>query len=422
MKSRKVRFLSVVISVLLLTAFAGASAQGAREVEDDRSQVRVLVWSRAHNNIMVPNRIKEDFEALNPEYELIFETAEFDNLDQQIILAHRTNRDYDVMQVNHSSVKQFVSGGVLAPLDSFLEESTIDLSTYQQAAVAVGQVDGVQYAVPYDPDCRILAYNTSLLSELGFDPPKTTDDMLEIARAGYEQGYYAMAGQLSKTMFPIYDLGGFMLSFGAQVYDEIDGKYTATLNTPEALDFMEWAVEMYKYMPKDANIDDTLARSMFAQGRVLMMWWTPSQIRSVIPQFQNREDVDFSMMPKGPTGISGSAMGGWMFGVGSGASNMEGAQKFMEFVNTPQTIAKIASGLPADIRSFDYPPFNVPEYDMFREQLATSSYPVPLTSVFPRVADVWHRHFSEAMMGVISPAEALERGQVDVQTVLDTIN
>jgi ABC-type glycerol-3-phosphate transport system substrate-binding protein len=400
-------------------------AQGAKEATikpTEPSIIRVLVWSSSLKSSLIPNNIEADFEAKNPGYDVIFETAEFDNLDKQVILSHATGKDYDIIQANHSSVSQFVSGGVLAPLDAYLKNTTIDLSSYQKAALEVGRVNGKTYAIPYDPDCRILAYNARLLKELGFNPPQTTDEMLAIARAGYEKGYYAMAGQLSKTMFSIYDLGGFMLSYGAKVYDQKNGKYVATLNTPEALSYMKWAIEMYRYMPKDTNIDDTLARSMFAQGKVLMMWWTPSQIKSVIPQFKNRDDLAFSKMPKGPTGISGSAMGGYMFSIGSGAPNKTGAWKFMEYVNTPENQAKIARGLPADIKSFNYAPYNIPEYDMFREQFETSSYPVPLTSVFPRVAEVWSRWYSQALLGVISAEEALLKGQAEVQSVLDTIN
>ena len=52
-----------------------------------------------------------------------------------------------------------------------------------------------------------------ILEECGMTPDQitTTDGVMEFARKAYEKGYYAMAGQVSKNVFCIYDLGGFML-------------------------------------------------------------------------------------------------------------------------------------------------------------------------------------------------------------------
>ncbi|HPZ15034.1 MAG TPA: sugar ABC transporter substrate-binding protein [Sphaerochaeta sp.] len=418
---RKTLLALLLIGVLCSVTVFAAGTSEAKSAAKPR-EVRILLWDSTYNQKFEPQNIKADFEAQYPDYQLVIDRIEYDSLDKQILLAHATGKDYDVIQVNHSSVSQFVAGGVLLPLDSYLASSAIDLSTYAPAAVDVGKIKGVTYGIPFDPDCRILAYNRRILDELGFAPPKTTADMLEIAKAAYAKDYYAMAGQVSKSMFCIYDLGGFMLSYDTQVYKEVNGKYVSQLNTPEALQFVKWAVEMFKYMPKDTNISDTLARSMFAQGKVVMLWWTPSQINSVIPQFANRDELEFSEIPIGPTGAHGSAMGGYLWGIGSGAKNKDGAWAFMEYANTPKVQAMLARGLPADTRAFDYPPFNIPEYNMFRKQLETSKYPVPLTEVFPRVAEVWNRRFSEALLGVISAEEACRLGHAEVQAVLDTIN
>ncbi len=418
---KKLLVILLVLGIITPLALFSAGVSEPKKPEKVR-EVRILLWDSTYNQKFEPYNIKADFEANNPEYELVIERVDFDNLDKQILLAHATGKDYDVIQVNHSSVSQFVAGNVLLPLDSYLTNTAIDFSTYAPAAVDVGKVKGVTYGLPFDPDCRILAYNATILKELGLEPPKTTADMLKIAEVAYSKGYYAMAGQLSKSMFCIYDLGGFMLSYDTQVYSEVDGKYVSQLNTPEALEFVEWAVKMFQYMPKDTNISDTLARSMFAQGKLVMLWWTPSQIASVIPQFPNRADLEFSEIPVGPTGVHGSAMGGYLWGVGSGAKNKDGAWAWMEYANTPRVQALLARGLPADTKAFDYPPFNISDYDMFRKQLETSRYPVPLNEVFPRVAEVWNRRFSEALLGVLTPREACELGHKEVQAVLDAIN
>jgi len=407
---------SLVFSTMLFAS--GAQEKGSQK----KSEIRVMIWSSSYDEKIGPYKVEEEFEAKYPQYDVVFDKIDYDSLDKQTWLEHTTGNDYDVIMVNHSSLPSFVKGGVLAPFDAYLADGTVDLSYYSQKAVKAGTINGQLYGIPFDPDCRILAFNTKILKEIGEEPPKTTDDVMNIARKAYAKGYYAMAGALNRETFCVYDLGGFMLCWGIQVYEEKDGKYTSMLNTPEALDYMKWAQEMYRYMPKDANMDNTLARSMFAQGKVAMMWWTPSQIKSVIPKFANREDLDFHTMPIGPTGATGSGMGGYMWGMGAGAKNPDGAWAFISYALQPEEQGKIARGLPADSRAFDYTPYNIPDYDVFRQQLPKSEYPCPLTPVLPKVFETWNRTYSECLMGLITPEQACAKGHKEVQAVLDTIN
>ncbi len=413
--------------LVLLVAMLACSvlfAQGASEgaaAPAKKSTVRIMVWTSSMDEKLGPNNIEAKFEEAYPQYDLEFETIEYDQLDAQTLLAHKTGNDYDVIMVNHSSLPMFVAGDVVAPVDDVVAK--LDMKYYSEKAVNASKFNGHWYGIPFDPDCRILAYNQKLIKELGFEPPKTTDDVLKIAKAGFEKGYYAMAGGLNRTTFCVYDLGGFMLCWGIQVYkvDE-NGKYVCQLNTPEAIDYMHWAQEMYACMPHDGNLDNSTARSWFAQGKVLMLWWTPSQIKSVLPKFANREDCAFAEMPLGPSGVNGSAMGGYMWSIGSGAQNPEGAKAFLEWALQPEQQGQICRGLPADSRAYQYAPYNIPEYDMFREQIAKAEYPVALTSVLTKVFDTWSRPYARCLLGEITPEEACEIGYKEVQALLDTIN
>lgn len=412
----------LTVLVVLLVAVSFTFAQGAKEASPaEKTKVRVMVWTSSYDQKLAPNDIEAKFEAAYPQYDLEFDQVEYDSLDSQTLLSHNTGNDYDVIMVNHSSLPMFVAGNVVAPLDDVVAD--LDMQYYSKKAVDASKFGDHWYGIPFDPDCRILAYNQKLIKELGFDAPKTTDDVLAIAKAGFEKGYYAMAGGLNRSTFCIYDLGGFMLCWGINVYtQDANGKYVCQLNTPEAVDYMTWAQQMYACMPHDGNLDNSTARSWFAQGKVLMLWWTPSQIASVLPKFENREDCAFAEMPLGPTGVNGSAMGGYMWSIGSGAANPDGAKAFIRWALQPEMQGQICRGLPSDSRAYDYAPYNVPEYDMFREQIAKAEYPVALTSVLPQVFDTWNRTYARCMMGELTPAEACEIGYKEVQAVLDTIN
>ncbi len=406
-------------------AAPAASAEApAASGEVARTPMTLYTWSSSAK-VLDANGVIEDFESKYP-YDGEVITAEYDDLENTVIMMHNTGEAPDVIQVNNSSVATFVDAGMLMNLDEWLAGSSVNLETYAPAAVEVGYVDGSCYAIPYDADCRILAYNKVILEECGMTPDQitTTDGVMEFARKANEKGYYAMAGQVSKNVFCIYDLGGFMLCWGVRLYekDEASGKYLSQVKFPEVKEYLEWAVEMYEYMPKDTNIDDTLARSMFAQGKVAMLWWTPSQVKSVLPQFANPDDVGFLPMPTAPNGKSGSAMGGYLFGVSSQAKNVDGALAWMEYVNTPENQAKVTRGLPADRAAFDYEPYNKPVYEPFKIQYETACFPVPLTPIYTEVAETWNVFYGQALLKDITIDEAIEKGDAAVQAKLDTLN
>lgn len=401
----------------------GSSAAPAPEPTAERTPLTMYMWSSSAK-ILENSGCIEDFESKYP-YDIEIIPAEYDDLESTALMMHTTGQDPDVQQVNNSSVAAFVEAGMLADLDPWLAETKLDLSTYAQAAVDVGVIDGKHYALPYDVDCRILAYNKTILEECGMKPEDlaTTDGVLAFGKAANEKGYYAMAGQVSKNVFCIYDLGGFMLCWGVRLYEQDDsGKYVSQLTKPEVKEYLNWAVEMYEYMPKDTNIDDTMARSMFAEGKVAMLWWTPSQVASVLPKFANPDDVGFRTLPTAPNGKSGSAMGGYLFAVSENAKNKDGAYAWMEYLNTPENMAKITRGLPADTRSFEFDPYNKPVYDAFKEQYKTACFPVPLTPIYTEVAETWNTFYGQALMKDITVDDAIAKGDAAVQAKLDTLN
>lgn len=365
-------------------------------------------------------KVKENFEKLHPNINIAFDIVEYADLDQKILIAHGTNDDYDIIQTNHSSVPQFVIAGILEPLDSYINAAGIDFSTYQSEAVKIGQMKGIQYAIPYEPDCRIFAYNKKILKDAGVQPPTTMAEVLKVAKAVSKKGYYAMAGSYSKMWFPIYDIGCWMLGNGGHVY-VLDGeKYKATINTPEVLEYVKWCKEMFHYMPKDPNMDDSSVRNMFIEGKIAMYWWGPWEVNMIEPKM-DMKNVGFSIMPKGKL-KSGSSMGGWMFGIGSGAKNKEAAMKFVEYMLRPENMAVVTGALPADRRALKYPPFNSKKYEIFNEQLKTAEYPAPPTPVYPQIAEVFNKYFNQAMIGKITPEQACENSNIEAQKYLDALN
>lgn len=428
------KIISLALVLILIFSLVACTSQEKKpeetptdnpsEVEStDKTHVRYIILRDTLENFVIKNGLDKKFQEQHPEIELEFVPVEYTELDNQILMAHMAGTDFDVIQVDNLSLSQFVSGDILYGLNSFVESSEIDFSFYPSAAIEMATISDELYAVPYDPDCRVFAYNKKIFEELKLDPPETLEDMLAVAPAIREAGYYVMAGEYSRSTYPVYDVGCFMLSEGAHIYERNDeGKYVSTINTPEMESFLTWMQEMYQYMLKDINTDDNTVRALMAEGKVAMYWWGPWEYSLISDTMENPEDIVLSLMPTGKA-KSGSTMGGYMFGIGSGTKNPEAAQTVLSFFLEPENMAQICAGLPADSRAYEFPPYNDAEkYAIFNEQLKSAEYPVPPTSVFAQVAESFNTSFMDCLTGKLTPKEACEAAHVEVQKYLDEVN
>lgn len=428
------KIISLALAVILIFALAACAGtnDGPDKQPDDnvtnvdgpeKTHVRYIILRDTLENFVIKNGLDKKFEKAHPEIELEFVPVEYTELDNQILMAHMAGTDFDIIQVDNLSLSQFVSGDILLGLNSFVDSSKIDFSYYPSAAIEMATISDELYAVPYDPDCRVFAYNKKIFEELKLDPPKTLEDMLAAAPVIREAGYYAMAGEYSRSTFPVYDVGCFMLSEGAHIYERNDdGKYVATIETPEMENFLTWMQEMYQYMLKDINTDDNTVRALMAEGKIAMYWWGPWEYSLISDTMENPDDIVLTLMPTG-NAKSGSTMGGYMFGIGSGTKNPEAAQTVLSFFLEPENMAQICAGLPADSRAYEFAPYNDTEkYAIFNEQLKSAEYPVPPTSVFAQVAEAFNTSFMDCLTGKLTPKEACAAAQTEVQKYLDEVN
>jgi multiple sugar transport system substrate-binding protein len=405
----------VVVALALMVVFAST----AMAAGNDGNKVKLNYILLSEQDTVPETSVIKAFNASHSDVEVIPVHVEFVELDKQILLSAAGGGDLDIMQTNHSSVPQFVSAGLLEPLDGFIKEIKLDLSTYQHAAVKIGNINGVQYAIPYNPDCRVFVYNKKMLDDIHMAPPKTMDDLLKIGAALKKMNIYAFAGEYTKNWFPIYDFGCFMLGNGGHIYELRNGKYVATANSPAVVDFVKWSKSMFQYMPKDYSIKDDMLREFMFQDKVAMMWFGPWEF-GFFDKYLKQGKFGLSLIPAGKV-KSGSSMGGWMLGINSFSRNKDKAKEFLAYVNQPQVMAKMASSLPADSRSFQYPPFNDPKYRIFNEQFKTAEYPAPPTPVYPVSAEIFNSYYQKAVTGALSVEEACKRANAEIQKELDNM-
>ncbi len=345
------------------------------------------------------------------------EAVKYSELDQKINLAHTSGKGYDIIMVNHTSIPQFVGGEVLENLNEYLNGSTIDLEkSFNESGYDIANVNGNQYAIPYGPDVRVLAYNQGLLDKVGADVPKTPADIVALGEAMEEQGAYLLGMDRKNVWDPIYTTGAFMLSMGANVYVKEGDNYIATVDTPEMIEYIEFVKDAYEYMPKDISVNEDQLRELFIQDKLAFYIFGTWEINNRI--VESGVNYGLSLIPT--TGISSSAMGGWLIGLGNNGNDKQEAWKLIEYIYEPKNMAALSTGLPPTIEAFDYEPYISNDiYDIFSEQLLTAKIPIAPHINSSKIAETYSYYFELAITGEMSSDEAVSKAQVEVEKLLN---
>lgn len=401
------------ITLLVLTALLGTNILTGCGQEKDHSTSNTVstedqklggtVTAILADETLMKNyeTVLSDFCTQNPDLDLKLELAQVTEIDQKINMAHAAGQDYDIINVNNSSVKQFYAAGVLEPLDEYLQKSGISLTeNYSEALLDVGRVEGKQYAIPQSPDCRVLAYNKKLLDKAGIAAPTSQEDILAAAEKLAGDGVYAYARQMN-SLSVVYNEGAFMIANGAAICKEENGKMVGTCNTPEMIASVQYWKDMKPYMPQDMNYNDDQVRSMFAQGKILFYIFGPWEINRVDSEISDNMvyGVDYDLISIPGTKQNASISGGFYVGIGADSKNKEAAWAVLEEVMIPENICKLGVTLPADQRCYDMAPYNEDIYQPFKEAFESAAPPMPYSENFNKICDLYYEYFNRAVIG-----------------------
>ncbi|MBK8158381.1 MAG: extracellular solute-binding protein [Rhodospirillaceae bacterium] len=172
----------------------------------------------------------------------------------------RKQSDYDLVAVDIVWVSDYASHGALLPLQLLVSDHRVDGSDFIDLAWEGGQFDGKQFALPIQPHPEVLIYRLSVLRRLNLKPPKTTDDVIEIARRVEEEipNMHGICWNAASGAALGQQMLHFAAAFGAPVLRP-DGSFTvsdpgwvkafeyaktlATLSPPQISE-MAWDVRM----------------------------------------------------------------------------------------------------------------------------------------------------------------------------------
>ena len=198
---------------------------------------------------------KEDVLRANlPEFEkktgikVLIDAAPIGDLYKKQVLSLSTAARYDVM---------FMDEPWIAPLSEFLLPLTerargYDTSDFVPTALAAGAFQGIQYALPVDPNMQLLVYRKDLFDQKGMKPPATWDELLAAAKAFTDPAkeQYGIAVTASSDIQTCLYMLVSMWSQGAEL---VTAQGKGGVDTPAGRKGAEIFLELLKYAPPNVR-------------------------------------------------------------------------------------------------------------------------------------------------------------------------
>ncbi|WP_376796046.1 extracellular solute-binding protein [Thermogemmatispora sp.] len=246
------------MAVLLLLSACGGSgnnggSSGSSNIDLSGTVVIWHGWQGLY--LQAKQAIFNQYMRLHPKVKIVL--VHQDNIASKAATAVKAGNGPDIIAFTDDNLGELALGHVVVPLDQYIGQEYLR-QNYTPAAASALVFNGHVYGVPEAVEAITLMYNKSLVS--ADQLPKTTDDLLAFEKS-YEQAHPGQYGVVWPTEDPYFNAPWFY-GFGAQ-YVTPDGK--AHLDTPQALQAMQYIASFRPYLPKQPTYD--VVSSLFTEGK-----------------------------------------------------------------------------------------------------------------------------------------------------------
>jgi multiple sugar transport system substrate-binding protein len=340
---------------------------------------------------------------------------------------------YDLIMLDDPWFPRFANENVLAELTPLLQkrgQSGPD-SDFVEASLAVCRhpfQTGPLYALPYVGNSQLFFYRKDLFEKHSLKAPATWNDALAAAKTIHEKetagangakvyGYVMRAAQGNAA---VADFMPIFWAFGGEMFDAA-GK--PVVNSPEGIRALEFMLELGKYSPPgygSFNADEVGAHLLQGTAAMSINW--PAWISSFGDPAKSKVigKMEFTTLPSAQK--PGQAeIGNWLIAIPRYSQNAEAAMDFLLWSTNAEQMKKSAQrGNPPTRRSLFNDAELVAKNPAYPAQLRSleSSRPRPRTPYWNEIENAFGIFLSKANSGELSPAEAMNQANAEIEKIL----
>lgn len=412
-----------------IRAYAGRTLRIALEDNDATTTIKQLI---------------SDFEQ-ETGISVILEIFDETTLRQKLVLDFTSHTNtYDIGELQYWYVPEFAAAGYLVSLDDLMAEGTVpdwlDVNDFPGRTIDAMKYKGTLYGLPVRLIGGMHYYRKDLLEENGWSVPKTTSDVLDLAKKTkevYGDKVFGWSERGNRESSSFGSFAGWASAYGAKLLDD---NYHPTLLTDPAWKaaITDWVTLMKDYCaPGAANMSWYDAYQLFQAGSAIQMFET-SDYGAVFEDPSESKVSGKVGYAEAPTGSAGKTaqwffVSGYSINKDISPEQQAAAWLFLQWRSSAKVFAKEMT-VPTAPR-FTVPSTNVlnsPEFDQAAAEQNLTEYAKGMRSVFASM-DPWYWPFvpeyikigeafatnvSSAIAGQITVDEVLQKSNTEIEQIL----
>jgi multiple sugar transport system substrate-binding protein len=273
------------------------------------------------------------------------------SIEKQRSSARAPEGTIDLFVMNSPILPEMYSSGLIHSMDELDPGFTLEpgVGTFDDTVYwdndkkSFDAETGKLMGVPINPNIQMLYYRADLYEENRLQVPETWDELLANAKALHDPpgivGIVQRGGRATSAVS--YNFMPYLWSFGGAVFADMDnGDYTVTLNSPEALQALQFYLDLAKEAghPNTGSITQSDMLQLAATGRaahfigVIAGWYQlddPNK-SAVVGKF------NVAVIPKAPEHEHATTLGHFISGIPKNIpeERKQGAVTFLKWFQT----------------------------------------------------------------------------------------
>ncbi len=408
----------LVSLLVLITVSAMVFANGNQEVTSEGPVVIDHWYWCGSTDAPKYQALIDEFNRTHTDVQVNWENIPQKDVRTKFISAYQIGDGPDTFGMSENWIPEFQAMGMLEPLDSYIEnwEGKSDvIDTLWES----GQIDGVQYGMPWKLLVTYMYYRADWFEEAGIEPPETISEFIDAAckltgeyvtetgETLNRYGYGMRGGSGNGQGYYIW-----CMTHGAKFYDE---NGNVAFNSPEAVEATQKYIDLYqkyKCVPPSV-VGDGFAEIVgaFKSGRTAMLnhhIGTSVEISTALG-----DNVGVMLYPASDDGNRWSEGSVINMGMSSISDKKDAAFEFISWMSEPWAVeyqSKNLGSVPVLQSVADLPYFaENPFYKVSNES-------VEFVGQFPKrvhwgaiIQDITVKLLQRALMGEITAQEMVEQ-------------
>lgn len=416
-KIRPLFIISLVILVFLTNSLSLASGK-----------VEISAATTLGINEEVARYLTEKFNAENPNIHVTLEAIPWTSIFDKVMVEFATGKSsYDVFWNSLSMLPALTKSKYLEPLDEYLnnprliDKNDFDLNDFPKSLMP--REEGCLYHLPYMCGPQLLFYRKDLLEKENLKIPSTLSEFMAAVKKLHDpkSGIYGTVihGIKSGAGGNTYQYYSILNSFGGGI---IDSTGKITINNKEAIEALNFWLEMYRCSPPDSiNFGAGAASEAMMAGNVaLMITYSDHYARFLDPSRSKIVDkIGWALLPEGPAG-SHSIASSWNISMSKFSRKKEAAFKYMTYLLKKENMEAYinAGGVPPRISALTGPlSKGKPALELTAKALSTA-VGVPLISEYIKMEEVLGTEINQALAGQKTSMKALNDASKQMSKIL----